>query len=123
MHCNGMGLSSTIHGPQIGFPEGVPAKQADSVLKFLAEKSEFKNGMFINEYTQCSFAGPTSVITDLVKVLSSQGQLSVTIGFAHMKDKDIAFTTSQRDNKAISLVVNLDYKDIALDKLTMTVEQ
>lgn len=38
------------------------------------------------------------------------------------KEKDIAFTTSQRDNRTISVMVNLDYEELELDKLHMTVE-
>jgi hypothetical protein len=113
-----LALSMAVSGPQVAFPAGVRQEQREQVLDFLNTNADFKSGKFINEHTWCSYAASAEVITELIGILASEGQLAVTVRFARMKDMDIAFRTYQTANEDISLTVNIDYRSLEPDTPT-----
>jgi hypothetical protein len=114
--------NSTIDSPQLGFPKQVTKEHIDEVLSFLTTNTVFKGGEFFTEHTHCDYAAPMSVVTDLIKLLSTRGQLPVTISFTRLKS-DVTFRIYQSGNDAIALAINLNCKDPEWQKLKIVVEQ
>jgi len=114
---------STIHSPEVGFPDGVSQEDMSEVISFLTAKGMFKRGEFFNEDTHAYYAAPTSVLSDAIKLFTTKGRLRVTVCFARMKKPDISFQTYQSKPGEIRITVNLDFKDIEIEKLTIAVEQ
>jgi hypothetical protein len=115
--------SSSISGPEIGFPDGVNQEDIIEVISFLNAKAEFKHGEFFNEHTFSCYAAPTPVLSEVIKLLATKGRLHVTVCFARLKKPDISFTTYQRTSQDFRIAVNLDFTDVDLEKLTIAVEQ
>jgi hypothetical protein len=118
-----LALSSSISGPEVGFPDGVNQEDMSEVISFLTAKAEFKHGEFFNEHTHSYYAAPTPVLSEIIKLLATKGRLRVTVCFARMKKPDISFQMHQSTSRDIRITVNLDFKDLDLKKLTIAVEQ
>jgi hypothetical protein len=118
-----LALSSSISGPQVGFPDGVSQEDMSEVISFLIAKAEFKHGEFFNEHTHSYYAAPTPVLSDTIKLLATKGGLRVTVCFVRMKKPDISFEVYQIGSQDIRITVNLDFKDVDLEKLTIAVQQ